>query len=274
MTTGAAAAALLVSVSTQFAHAAPAATDPVGFGPASSASWLASAVAGYNWQRGGVVFGLESDVSWTNLKSVTSGRFVSAYPSAFVYPSEVTSARVDWYGTVRARLGWTTGSFLFYGTGGLAYGNVSLSNRYDLGTSGQTEGIAPLSSITSGVRFGWTAGAGVDYMLNQNLILNFEYRYVDLGTLNLAAVTAPSPLETMSSSSASVHARFQTVMVGLSYKFGPSASPSVASAGKKGQAAPPPPSDPWQGLYIGGRAGGAWGNNVNVTTPVTRQIVM
>jgi outer membrane immunogenic protein len=271
MASGAAATALLVSAWAQSAHAAPAATNPVGFGPASSASWLAGAVAGYNWQRGSVVLGFEGDVSWLKLKSATSGSLVSSSPAPFVDPSEITSARVDWYGTVRARLGWATGSFLFYGTGGLAYGNVSLSNRYDLGTSGQTAGIAPLSSITSGVRFGWTAGLGVDHMLSQNLILNFEYRYVDLGTINLGAMTAPSPFQAMSSSSASVHAQFQTVMVGLSYKFAPPSSPSAAYASKRGRAVPPPPSDPWQGLYIGGRTGGAWGNDLGVSTPSIRR---
>jgi outer membrane immunogenic protein len=119
MTTGAAATALLVSAWGQSAHAVPSTTDPVGFGPASSSSWVASAVAGYNWQRGSVVLGFESDVSWMNLKSVTSGSLVSASSTTFVYPSELP-ARVDRCGTVRARLGWATGSFLFYGTGGLA----------------------------------------------------------------------------------------------------------------------------------------------------------
>lgn len=265
---GATAAVLLATAWNEAAFGAALIADPAGFGPASSSSWLATAVAGYNWQSGSLVYGFEGDISWVGLKSDTSGQFVPRSPTAFVYPSEVTSANIDWYGTVRGRLGWTYGSFLFYGTGGVAYGNVNLTNRYDLGTSGQTAGLGPVITQTSGVKFGWTAGVGADYMLRPNLILNFEYRYVDLGTVSLPATPAPAPLQALVSSSASAHAQFQAVTIGLSYKFAPPSGPNAAYASMKGRAAAPlPPSDPWQGLYLGGRTGGAWGNNLSVTTP-------
>jgi outer membrane immunogenic protein len=261
---GAAAAGLLVLAWSEAAHAA-AIIDPVGFGPATGSSWLGGAVAGYNWQRGSFVFGFEGDISWAHLKSDTSGTFSSPFTTTFVYPSGTVSANIDWYGTARARLGWANGSFLVYGTGGLAYGNVGVTSTYDLGTAGQTSGIAPLTSQTSGVRTGWVAGVGVDHLLTPNLVLNFEYQYVDLGTVNLAAVSAPSPLQRLSSPSASAQARFQTVTIGLSYKFPPPSGPNAAFASTKGHAAAPlPPSNPWEGFYVGGRTGGAWGNDLNV----------
>jgi outer membrane immunogenic protein len=104
-------------------------------------------------------------------------------------------------------------------------------------------------------------------MLKSNLILNFQYQYVDLGTVDLAAVTAPAPLAALSSSAASVHAQFQAVTIGLSYKFAPPSGPSAAYASARVAAPPPPPSNPWEGLYVGGRTGGAWGNDLNVSTP-------
>lgn len=122
---------------------------PVGFGPANSSGWLAGAVAGYNWQKGRMVVGIEGDASWTSLKSETTGTFVDPSAPNFVFPSGDTFARIDWYGTVRARVGLVVGSFLVYGTGGLAYGNVSLSNRYDLGASGNAASVAPLGSHLS-----------------------------------------------------------------------------------------------------------------------------
>ncbi len=250
----------------QSANALPATPVAVGFGPASSASWLAGAVAGYNWQHGNVVFGFEGDLSWTGLKSETTGTFSSFSPT-FVYPSTDATARIDWYGTARARVGLVVGSFLIYGTGGVAFGNVELNNRYDLGTLGTNNSIAPLSSQSSGVRGGWVEGLGADYMLGRNLVLNLEYQYVDLGTVDLPAMTAPAPLAALSSNSASVHARFQTVTIGLSYKFGPPSGPSAAYASTRVTAPPPPPADPWGGLFIGGRTGGAWGNDLNVSTP-------
>ncbi len=238
---------------------------PIGFGPASNASWLAGAVAGYNWQRGGFVFGFEGDLSGTGLRSETTGSFTS--PPLFAWPSADAIARINWYGTARARVGWATGSLLFYGTGGLAYGDVRLTNNYDLGTAGQNAGISALNSQTSGVRVGWVAGAGVEYLISRNLSVNLEYQYVDLGIISQAGLSAPAPLLGAISSSATVHAQFQAVTIGLNWHFDAPSGASSAYASMHTKAAPPPPSDPWAGLYAGGRAGGAWGNNLSITPP-------
>lgn len=257
-------AACLASFVTSSAKADAA---PVGFGPANSSGWLAGAVAGYNWQKGKLVVGIEADASWTSLKSQTTGTFVDPANPNFVFPSGDVTARIDWYGTIRARAGFVAGSFLFYGTGGLAYGNVSLSNRYDLGESGNASSIAPLSSNLSSVRAGWVAGVGVDWMLSRNLVAGLQYQYVDLGTTTLAPMIAPAPLVGTSSPGASVHAQFQTVTISLSYKFGHPSGPSDAHASMWVKAPPPPPADPWAGFYVGGRAGGAWGNHLHTSPP-------
>ena len=238
---------------------------PIGFGPASNASWLAGAVAGYNWQRDAFVFGVEGDFSGTGLRSESTGGFTS--PPTFAFPSADTTARIAWYGTVRAHAGWTAGSFLFYGTGGLAYGDVDISTNYNLGATGQAVGIAALYAHTSSVRVGWVAGAGVEYLVNRNLSVNFEYQYVDLGIIGMAGVPAPAPLLGMMSSSATVHAQFQTITIGLNWHFGAPSGPGSAYASMSTKAAPPPLSDPWAGLYAGGRAGGAWGNNLSIAPP-------
>lgn len=264
-----ASAALAACLASCIAPSARADAAPVGFGPANSSGWLAGAVAGYNWQKGRTVVGIEADASWTSLRSETTGTFVDPSSPNFVFPSGDTIARIDWYGTVRARVGFVAGSVLFYGTGGLAYGNVSLSNRYDLGASGNAASVAPLSSHVSSVRAGWVAGLGADWMLSRNLIAGLQYQYVDLGTVGLGEMVAPAPFVGTSSSRASVHAQFQTVTISLSYKFGAPSGPSQANASMwvKAPPAPPPPADPWAGLYVGGRAGGAWGNRLHVSTP-------
>jgi outer membrane immunogenic protein len=264
------ACAAALSASSFFSQAADAAALqilPVGFGAARNASWLAGAVAGYNWQRGAFVFGVEGDFSATGLKSEVMGSFANPLNNGFVYPSADSFARIDWYGTLRARAGWAVGSFLLYGTGGLAYGNVSLTDNYDLGTSGQNLSIGPLNMQTSSVRFGWVAGAGVEYLINRNLSVNLEYQYVDLGFVSLAGMSAPAPFQVLTSPSATVHAQFQAVTIGMNWHFGAPSGPSDANASMYTKAAPLPPSDPWSGLYAGGRAGGAWGNNLGITTP-------
>ena len=123
-------------------------------------------------------------------------------------------------------------------------------------------------NATSSVKVGWVVGAGVDYHLTRNLILGLQYQYVDLGSVSMAAVTAPPPFQVISGSAAFAHAQFQVVTLGLSYHFPPAgASRNALAADLPLKAAPPPPADPWAGFYVGGRAGGAWGNNLTVTPP-------
>lgn len=232
-----------------------------GFGASSGSAWLGGAVAGYNWQRGSLVFGFEGDISGMNLKSETTG-IISGLGGPF---SDDAVARIDRYGTVRARLGWTAGSFLFYGTGGLAYGNVSLTNTENLGAFGQLFSIGPLVAQTSTVKVGWVAGAGIDYMMSKDLILNLQYQYIDLGTVNVAGVLEPT--FGFYSPSSSQRAQFQVVTIGASWKFPPppGSSNGNAMASMHYKAMPAPaPTDPWSGIYVGARTGGAWGNRLTV----------
>lgn len=164
----------------------PTATVPLvatGSGSASADSWVAGAQAGYNWQRGAWVYGLEADISGTHLRSELNTA-LQAPPPALTATANAGSS-IDWYGTFRGRLGWSAGPLLFYGTGGLAYGNVGLHSNIS---------ASPLflSSATSPLRTGWVAGGGIDYRWRPNIILSLAYQYVDLGTVGLASSTAAS----------------------------------------------------------------------------------
>jgi len=168
-------AALLAITGTAFAQAV--ATPAVASNSASASSWLAGAQAGYNWQQGVWVYGLEADISATHLNSQAN----TVLPGIFAVPANV-NADIDWYGTVRGRVGWSSGPFLLYGTGGLAYGHVSLSSSLSA--------FPPplfLSAQTSAVRTGWVAGGGISYLWQPNVIVSLDYQYVDLGTVNLAS---------------------------------------------------------------------------------------
>jgi outer membrane immunogenic protein len=207
-----------------------------GSNSASASSWVAGAQAGYNWQLGSIVYGFEADISATHLQSgmntVLQGAIVPP-------PTANATANVDWYGTVRGRLGWAAGPVLFYGTGGLAYGQV------DLNSSISGIGLT-LSSQTSSDKTGWVVGGGIEYMWRPNVILSVGYQYVDLGTISLAASAGALP-PTLSQS-ASVHAQFQVVTAGVNWRFSPTDATSHGA---------------WEGWYAGGRAGGAWGDNAS-----------
>ena len=201
-----------------------------GSNSATGSGWVAGAQAGYNWQQGSWVYGLETDLSGTGLKSSMSGGLTSIAPC--VGDAASTSAKIDWYGTARGRIGWTAGNVLFYGTGGLAYGQVDLSSSY-------TAAFLSTNAETSSTRAGWVAGAGIEYLLQPNLTLNLGYQYVDLGTTSLASSTMGGGFSV--TQTASAHAAFSVVTIGFNWRFSPT-SPM-----------------PWEGAYLGGHAGGAWG---------------
>lgn len=229
------AGAVLLSGSSAFAQC----SRDTGSNSARGSGWVAGAQAGYNWQQGSWVYGLETDLSGTGLESSMDGGISG--PSPCIGDFANTSASVPWYGTLRGRAGWTADKALFYGTGGLSYGKIDLSSNYSaLGFT--------VNSQTSSVRAGWVIGAGIDYMLQPNVILNLGYQYVDLGTVSLVGTAGPL------TQTARAHAAFHVLTVGLSWRFAP-----TDSAMK-----------PWQGMYAGGHAGGAWGLNTDAdyTSPV------
>jgi outer membrane immunogenic protein len=216
-----------------------------GAGSQSARSWDAGIRAGNNWQNGSLVYGIEADISATTLKTdfntVLTGTFG---PPGFASSTANTNANVEWYGTVRGRLGWSAGQALFYGTGGLAYGSVDMNN-----TMTAPPPFAPPTN-TQGVqisdnRIGWVAGGGIEYLWRPNVIFSLAYQYVDLGTVSFPISPSAAFVQ-----SGSAHAQFQTVTFGVSWLFSPS--------DKK-------PHGTWEGEYIGGYGGGDWGNRTSAT---------
>jgi outer membrane immunogenic protein len=117
--------------------------------------------AGYNYQfQPNAVLGFETDITFSNADDSHNGRKFES----------------DYIGTLRARLGYSVGNVMFYGTGGAAYGKGEL-------TAG---------GLTSEeTQWGWTIGAGVEAMLTQNVSAKFEYLYVDLGNKSYATIGGP-----------------------------------------------------------------------------------
>ena len=209
-----------------------------GTNSASASSWVAGAHAGYTWQQGGAVFGFETDLQGMNLNSSMNDRLNYPFLPPPVGDIARTSSSIDWYGTLRGQIGFANGPIMFYATGGLAYGRVSLSSLFS------TAGIT-LNQSTSDTKAGWVGGVGVNYLVQPNVVLNLQYQYVDLGSISLAGTSPLGPVVITQRANAS--GQFQTVMAGISWRFAPSGSA------------------PWQGGYAGVHGGGAWGNNADAT---------
>src|SRR3954468_20792875 len=95
-----------------------------GFGPfpifdpshrtIDASGFLGGLQVGFNHQAGALVVGLESDVSWTGIKNTAT--FKTSGPPANGYYFWTVSNRLDWFSTVRARVGLALGRTLIYGT--------------------------------------------------------------------------------------------------------------------------------------------------------------
>jgi outer membrane immunogenic protein len=119
---------------------------------------------------------------------------------------------MDWFGTLRGRLGFAADNILFYGTGGLAYGHLNATSDINVNYGGP---VARLQGSVDDVNWGWTVGGGVEYGIN-NWSLGAEYLYVDLGD---ADWKMDNDLPGNFVSSASVDYKFSVVRATLKYRF-------------------------------------------------------
>jgi outer membrane immunogenic protein len=178
---------------------------------------------GYNWQpAANWLFGLETDFQGSGIK----GSQARTVPVPLFDTSRYSAEKkLDWFGTVRARLGvLATPSFLLYATGGLAYGKTKISfNVVNIDSGCIPDATLCANGSSSGVKAGWTAGAGIEAMLASNWSFKAEYLYVDLGSrsADIPASTVPAIIYTPST-------KFQQhiARVGVNYHF--NAGPVVA----------------------------------------------
>jgi outer membrane immunogenic protein len=182
------------------------------------------AQAGYNWQTGAAVFGIEADISAFDLRGNTGGTFPfpSTLPGGAVGPpttsfAAATSLSSDWLFTGRGRLGWANGDWLVYGTGGVAVGNVKVSQTIGLAAS-----FVETATVSS-TQVGWTAGAGFEYLVTRNWSVKGEYLYVDLGKASATGVLSPAFAGITYTTTARLTANI--ARIGVNYHFN---SPVVA----------------------------------------------
>jgi outer membrane immunogenic protein len=150
--------------------------------------------AGYNWQTGNVVFGVEADGAWADVNASAAGAVV--VPGLGVIPLSVTS-KTDALGTVRGRIGWAVNNVLLYGTGGYAW----IDNKI-------TATAGALSVSDSKFHSGWTVGAGVEAFLAPQWSVKGEYLYRSLGGENYFSGALPTGT-----------LNFHTVQFGVNYHF-------------------------------------------------------
>jgi outer membrane immunogenic protein len=184
---------------------------------------------GYNSQVATtIVVGVEADLQGisNNNDSVTLGSVTANpnYPGFPVAQTATISSKLDYLGTLRARAGYlVTPSFLFYITGGLAYGKTELSTSITQNVNSlNLTGPYAAAGTDSLMRFGGTIGGGLEWLITQNWSVKAEYLYVGLGTSSVN-FNLINPLAGLNFSSATVVAstRFSenVARAGLNYHF-------------------------------------------------------
>jgi opacity protein-like surface antigen len=145
---------------------------------------------GANLQTGPVVWGFEADYdASTQSQSLPAGVLTGSW------------SQMPWLATLRGRLGVAFDRYLVYGTAGGAAGELRSSFTIPAGSTSTT--------VTYGT---WTAGAGVEYGITDNLSARVEYLYLDKGHI-ATGVIGPPP--------AQITSRVQDsfVRAGLNYRF-------------------------------------------------------
>jgi outer membrane immunogenic protein len=138
---------------------------------------------GYDVQTGGWIVGVEGDFSWTNFGDSTTNILPEDLATGRPQLTFATNYQMDWISTVRGRIGIPLDHFLIYGTGGLAFADVSMGQTVTVGTFGQLAGSADKTKT------GWTLGGGAEYALCDNITLRAEALWFDLGKIDVRAST-------------------------------------------------------------------------------------
>ncbi|MGA7326397.1 MAG: outer membrane protein [Rhodomicrobium sp.] len=176
---------------------------------------------GYNRQINSLVLGVEADISGSGLSGKGSYETKVFYAPNGSYFKNF-DADVDYFGTVRGRIGYSFGNFLPYVTGGLAYGHAHLKNNvYDVHFAYTKD-----TGDADATQVGWTAGAGVEYALGNHWSIKAEWLYIDLGQQDYRitgtdnSVPYGGGIGPFTSDSFKADLTFNTFKAGLNYKFG------------------------------------------------------
>ncbi len=157
-------------------------------GPLNAGSLFGGVQAGYNFQNGPWVLGVEGDVGY--------GR-----PSKTgVFGATTFKTQEGVNGTLRARAGYAIDRTLVYGTGGLAVASFS--------STASNAGGTEKHDFT---RLGYAVGAGVEHAVTNNVSVKGEYLYEGFGSVNKTFVV-PGVATRQSLSD-------HIVRVGVNYKF-------------------------------------------------------
>ena len=163
-------------------------------GSVSPDGWFGGGQIGYNAQFNALVLGLEADLQGADISDTTALAGGGAFTQA--------TTDIEWFSTLRGRIGYAAGPALLYVTGGWAFADVNTSVA-------QTTAGGSVAMSNDDIKSGYTLGGGVEWAFAPNWSLKSEYLYVDLGEESFSTPVGTYTTET----------DFHTARVGLNYRF-------------------------------------------------------
>ncbi len=178
---------------------------------------------GYNWQLApSWVLGIEADIQYSDIRDTVNAQTTLAVAgpngTAAGTRNNLFTTQMEYFGTVRGRLGYSFDRSLIYATGGLAYGDVTNAATFT--------GVAPgFATQFVGRRnrtdTGYTVGGGIEHAFAPGWSLKAEYLYYDLGDNTVPVLNIAGPA---AAGGPGYNSRFQNdghiVRMGLNYKLG------------------------------------------------------
>src|SRR5271169_3694555 len=174
-------------------------TSIVAEGCNSRSGGLVGGQGGYRWQMGQVVFGVEAEGDWANLRG--------SLPSVFV-PFGTDSAKVTGLGLFTGQIGYAWNAALLYLKGGAAVTSNSLLQATTFGGVGL--------NFATATRWGGTVGVGFEYGFTPNWSAGIEYDHLFMGTANNSFSVPAGAAAVINQISQSA----DMVTVRVNYKFG------------------------------------------------------
>jgi outer membrane immunogenic protein len=189
---------------------------------------LGGGQAGFNWQSGSWVFGIEGQFSFASLTGDHSltNKITSADGLSTFTGTERFSTKVRDLGTIAGRIGMVLapmGTTLLYAKGGAAFAN----DHFTLQPNGSCSGPCRTFPVTtsgsfdeSQERWGWMIGFGIEHAFSENWSAKVEYNHLDLGTENVTLTgRLCAPACVPASRTVAVDQTIDLIKFGINYRF-------------------------------------------------------
>ena len=210
-------------------------TDFIPACTSDDTSFTGGVQAGFNWQMGAAVFGLEGDVNWVGNDSRHGFNTYSFKPVSTAYNYTLDgNPQSNLLAGIRGRLGWSFDRALLYMTGGAAFRNSGSNDviyAYDK-SSGVL--LATYGGNTDRSNIGWSLGGGLEWAFTNNVSLRVEYLHSQF-TRNNGIYTTPQTTSPVTDyykvafRNDSSRDSIDVVRFGVNYRFGnPAPAPVLA----------------------------------------------